>query len=70
MIVKVQLPIYVLGDISPAPLVYDRERTKVIMQVVPERVREAIAAKGKGYFHAEFVGREYVIGAPAEEQEW
>jgi hypothetical protein len=68
-IVKVQRPL--IGTTGPALfLVYAEGRRNVCQQEPTVEVINALYGDPKGYFEAEWNGREWVIGKRVKERRW
>jgi hypothetical protein len=73
MIVKVQVALFSSEPTHPHnALVYDQAREHQTDQLVPAPAIDALRKtnKGKGFFHADWNGKYWAVGAPAEWQTW
>lgn len=68
-IVKVQVPLASSGP-HPLALVYPKARApESLLRITPE-ITAALAGDPKGYFEAEFIDGQWVIGRRVGEQPW
>lgn len=66
-IVKVQVALFPAG--APA-LVYAKGKRNMVQQEISQGARDALKGDAKGYFEAEFDGKEWKIGSRTMPQAW
>jgi hypothetical protein len=72
MIVKVQIALASTGpkQHKGRGLVYEEGRGHLVEQALPDAVVRALKGEPKGFFHADWAGSVWRIGAKADWQTW